>query len=121
MDEKESLNRVEELIESGELEEAQKLLDSVEQKNGRKYYLQGKLFMAKNWYAEAYKQYKRAVKEEPENEQYRAAFDDLENFRKSEEYKQQQKSQMGGAEVCALGFCECCGSGLCQAICDGCG
>lgn len=125
MDENESLNRAEQLLESGETEEAQKLLDYVKQKSGRKYYLQGKLFMAENRYAEAYKQYKLAVKTEPDNEEYKRVFEDLDNFRKSEEYRLSQKGQMGGGEICAFGCCECCGSGacdaICSAVCDGCG
>lgn len=119
-DMEEQLQKVEELIAKGELEEAQKLLDAVKENSGAKYFLQGKLYMEKSWYSEAYKQYKKAVKAEPDNEEYRAVFRDLENFRKSEEYRLKQKGQMGGAEICAMDCCEICGSGCCEAICDGC-
>ena len=124
MDEHESLNKAEELIDSGEIEEAQKTLDAVKEKSGRKYYLQGKLFIAKNWYTEARKQFKKAVKAEPDNEQYNKALEDLEAFCKSEEGKQMKTVQMGNkdglAECCILGCCEVCGTGICEAICDGC-
>lgn len=73
MENDESLNRVEELIESGELEEAQKLLDTVEQKSGRKYFLQSRIFGAKGWLKERRRQIEFAINCEPDNTEYRAA------------------------------------------------
>lgn len=114
------LSRAEELIESGELEEAQKAVDAVATDFGRKYFVQSKIFKAKGWFNEERKQLKKALKAEPDNEEYKKALDDVDKFVEEMKTEQKQKGQMGGAEVCALGCCECCGSGLCQAICDGC-
>lgn len=118
----ERLDKVEELIENQELEKAQEILDSVTEKSGRKYYLQGKLFIQKNWYSEARKQFKFAVKAEPDNPEYKQALDDLDSFRNSKEFR--KVKQMGNssdfAEACCLCGCECCGTGVCEAICNGC-
>ena len=115
------MDEVEKLIEEGKLEEAQAVLDGIEKqnKNARWHYLQGKLFLAKNWFSEAYKQFKFAVKADPENPQYRAALQDLDNFRKSMEYKQRQKEQMGAGDTACYCCGECCLTGLCEGICDG--
>ena len=118
------LTKAEELIESGELDEAQNLIDAVEVKIGRKYFVQSKLFNAKGWFNEQRKQLKKALKFEPENEEYKKALDELEDFRKSAEYKQMKTVQMGDKdsliECCCLSSCECCATGLCEAICEGC-
>lgn len=118
------LTRAEQLIESGDLDEAQKLIDAVQLKIGRKYFVQSKLFKAKGWYNEQRKQLQKSLKAEPENEEYKKALEELEEFRKSDEYKQMKTVQMGNkdgfAECCLLTSCECCASGLCQAVCDGC-
>ncbi|MDE6441775.1 MAG: hypothetical protein K2L12_03365 [Clostridia bacterium] len=115
------LEKAEKLIERKDLEQAQEMLDSVKENSGRKYFLQGKLFIRKSWYSEARKQFKFAIKAEPENEQYKKALEELETFCKSEEYKQMKTVQMGkNTEGCALVCCECCASGACQAICEGC-
>lgn len=122
-EETDKLSRAEELIESGELDEAQKLIFEVTEKSGRKYFVQSKLFKAKGWYNEQRKQLKLALKAEPENEEYRKAMDELEEFRRSEEYKTAKK-QMGGksgfGEACCMCSGEICLTGLCDLICNGC-
>lgn len=120
----ERLQKVEELIERKELEEAQKVLDSVEEKSAGKYFLQGKLYVEKGWYSEARKQFKFALKAEPDKPEYKQALDDLESFKNSKEFREVKRKQMGDssdfAEACCMCGGECCGTLLCESICNGC-
>lgn len=109
------------LIEGGEFAHAQQLLDKVAS-CAEKYYVQGTLFRKKAWVNEARKCFKNAIKADPDNEKYKSALDELESFKKSDEFKS-TKRQMGkdnAMECCIMGFCECCGTGICESICDGC-
>ena len=120
---KERLDRARLLIRRGELDEAQKMLDAVKEKSGKKYFIQSKLFEKKGWLNEQRKQLQAAVKADPDNEEYRAKLAELEELRKNHGYKT-VKGQMGDKdgfmEACCLCSCEVCGSGLCESICDGC-
>ncbi len=73
----ELLSLAEDLIEKGELAEAQSLLDKIEEKSGRKYFLQSKLFVKKGWYSEARVQLSYALTAEPENHEYKAALEQI--------------------------------------------
>lgn len=90
------LAKAEELIERNELEEAQKILDAVKEKSGRKYYLQGKLFQNKKWTNEARKMFKYAIQSEPENEEYKRALEELETLVEQEKARlYKSKKQIG--------------------------
>ncbi|MDE6441777.1 MAG: hypothetical protein K2L12_03375 [Clostridia bacterium] len=122
------LEKAERMIERKDLEEAQKVLDAVKEKSGRKYYLQGKLFQNKKWTNEARKMFKYAIQSEPENEDYKKALEELETLveqEKSRLYK--NKKQIGfmpnlsddEKEWCGECCCEMCMLGICEAICNG--
>lgn len=120
----EILDRAEELIEKGDLCEAKAALDAVREKSGRRYFVESKFFKNKGWFNEERKCLKKALKAEPENEDYKKAMEELERFRKSSEYKEMKK-QMGFKEVladaCGEGCVECCCYCTCTAICEGIG
>ena len=105
-----SLDKAERCIERGDLDEAQKVLNAVEEKSGRKHYLQSRIYKAKFWYNEQRKQLKAAIKEEPDNEEYKKEYDELLEFKKTSEYKSTVKHpQMGDMEGCCLEcFCVVC-------------
>lgn len=127
--EEDKLTRAEGLIAKGELDEAQKLIFSVKEKSGRKFFVQSKLYNAKGWYNEQRKQLNKAISADPENEEYKAELKELDELCQSDEYKlflqeeKKQKRQMGGsddmAECCCLCSCEACATGICES-CDGC-
>lgn len=121
--EKEPLEMAEDYISWGELEKAQEILNTVKEKSGKKFYLQSRIYKIKRWYNEQRKQLKKAIKEEPDNEEYKKELAELDEFSKTSEYKSTiRKHQMGEAggvcaECCAEGFCYC----LCDSICEGIG
>ncbi len=116
------LGRAEKLIDCGELNEAQSILDGVEEHDARLHFLQGKLFLKKNWHNEARKQFEIAIDLDPGNEEYKDAYGQLKKVSEGEklhDVKKQSKFD-GYAECCCMGFCELWGAGLCDLLCNGC-
>ena len=86
-DERQSDDEVEQLLMKanermiyGDFDEAQRLLDGIDERNARWHFFQGKLYKCKNWTNEARKEFKIATELEPENNDYKKAFDGLETF-----------------------------------------
>lgn len=123
LNDEEYLDSAEKMLADGDAEGAQKALDCVNAKSARKHYLQGKLYLHKCWYSEARKQFKSAVKAEPDNELYKTELSDIMEFSKTKEYRQAvRQKQMGEAGgVCAEGLSECCCLCICEGICEGLG
>jgi tetratricopeptide (TPR) repeat protein len=69
--------RVEELIRSGNLADAQRQLDLFNERGGQWHYLQSVVFYRKNWINESKKQLEIAIQLEPNNEKYREAYKKL--------------------------------------------
>ena len=122
------LDRVEKLIDEGDLYSAQHILSNIQEDSGRKHYLQSKIYKSECWYNEQRKQLKKAIKAEPDNEIYKKELDELMEFRKTAEYqntvKRPKRAQLGKtdslwAECCGEACCYCVCEGTCQAICDG--
>ncbi len=72
-----SFSRVEELIKAGDLQEAQRVLDSFNERNAHWHYLQSVLFYRKNWVNESKKQLEIAMQLDPENGKYKDAYQKL--------------------------------------------
>lgn len=105
------------------IDEAQRVLDTIPERSGKKFYLQSRIYKERKWYSEQRKQLKKAIKAKPDNEQYKNELAEVEKLKNSPEYKSGmkalRKNQMGDAGgVCAEGCCECCGYGLCTLICE---
>ena len=66
-----SFERVEELIRSGDVQEAQRVLDGFNERNARWHYLQSVVFYKKSWMNESKKQLEIAMQLEPDNENIR--------------------------------------------------
>lgn len=79
--EKDPLDKVEEYIEQKDFYSAQNLLDMTDEKSGKKFYLQSLIYKEKKWYNEQRKQLKKAVKAEPDNEDYKKELKELEEFK----------------------------------------
>ena len=69
-----SFDRVEQLIKEGNLQEAQRVLDGFNERNGQWHYLQSVLFYRKNWINESKKQLEIAIQLEPDNEKYKETY-----------------------------------------------
>ncbi len=117
-----SLDTAEELIGLGMLDAAQDSLNKNNTVSGRRYYLQSRIFKERKWYSEQRKFLKKAVKKEPDREDYKQELAELEEFAKTKEYKSAvRKHQMGETgNICRDVCCEGCCYALCGGICEGC-
>lgn len=69
--------RVEELIKSGDIQEAQRVLDAFNERGAQWHYLQSVVFYRKNWMNESKKQLEIAIQLDSGNEKYREAYKKL--------------------------------------------
>ncbi len=127
-----SFARVEQLIKDGDLTEAQRLLDTFNERGGKWHYLQSVLFYRKNWVNESKKQLEIAIQLEPENAKYKETYRKLNDKINSDAQRSSSESvyqgqtvnssdegQMGG-NFCASCI-ECCYLNMClNCLCNGC-
>lgn len=72
------MGHIDDLIKKGRYDEAQALLDAINERGGEWHYLQSIIFYKRDWLTECRKQLKMAVEFEPGNQKYRAALEKLE-------------------------------------------
>lgn len=128
---------VEEKIKSGNLDDAQRILDSFNERGAQWHYLQSVIFYRKNWINESKKQLEIAMRLDGENEKYRQAYEKLNekiNYDKTNNAPNEERqstytgqdmnsaysdNQMGGS-FCAS-CAECCALNMCiNCLCNGC-
>ncbi|MBQ0099810.1 MAG: hypothetical protein KBS91_04625 [Firmicutes bacterium] len=121
---------VEEKIKNAEYDEAQRLLDSIHDRNAEWHYLQSVLFYKKNWINESKKQLEIALSLDPNNAKYNDSYEKLrkkvENntsrFSNNGAYSgnnQGSNRQMGGTDMGDC--CDCCAMWCClNSLCGGC-
>ena len=103
--------RIRNLINSGDLGTAERLLNEVPQKNGEWYFLSGSIAYRKGWLDEAHQHYQMACNMAPGNPEYRQAL---------------AMMQAGGQayrpyEYGGFGALDCCSACLCaNCLCGGC-
>lgn len=126
--------RVEELIRANDLTEAQRVLDSFNERGAQWHYLQSVVFYKKNWINESKKQLEIAIQLEPNNDKYKETYKKLNDKINSDTkasggpqgvYEGQtmnsapQDEQMGGS--CCASCIECYLINLCvNCLCNGC-
>lgn len=130
-----SFERVEQYLKDGNIQEAQRVLDSFNERGGRWHYLQSVVFYRKNWINESKKQLEIAIQLEPDNAKYKETYRKLNEKISYDENRQNQNgqqtyqgqtmnsqtsdSQMGG-NFCA-NCIECCYLNMCiNCLCNGC-
>ena len=123
-------SEVERLIKSNQINEAQRVLDDISDRNAEWHYLQSVVFYKKNWINESKKQLEIALNMEPHNQKYSDAYSKL---KQKMSYSESQfrsgnaqgayagnEQQMGGsgADDC-LSFCAtwCCMNMMCNMCC----
>ena len=84
-----SFERVEELIRSGDIQEAQRVLDSFNERGARWHYLQSVVFYKKSWMNESKKQLEIAMQLEPDNEKYKETYRKLNDRLRSNAHQAQ--------------------------------
>lgn len=69
-----SYARVEDLLKAGDMSEAQRVLDSFNERTAYWHYLQSVIFYRKNWINESKKQLEIAIQLEPNNDKFKEAY-----------------------------------------------
>ena len=132
-----SFEKVEELIRSGDIQEAQRVLDSFNERSARWHYLQSVVFYKKSWMNESKKQLEIAMQLEPDNEKYKETYRKLNERIKSTAQQAQnpagdgqgvyqgQTMQSSGDEQMGGNFCstciQCCALNMCiNMLCNCC-
>ena len=69
--------KIQELITSGKLDDAQKLLDERTTRDAEWHYIQSILFYKRNWFLESKKQLELACQMEPDNQRYKQSLEKL--------------------------------------------
>lgn len=121
----EPLALAEKLIAGENFDEAQAVLDGITEHTARWHYVQSRLFVGKKWYNEARKQLELAMEKDAGNEEYIAAYDELNGWSGGGEMKTvgEQKGKWSSrdcADCCMFASCEFCAEGVCGLICEGC-
>ena len=132
-----SFEKVEELIRSGDIQEAQRVLDGFNERSGRWHYLQSVVFYKKSWMNESKKQLEIAMQLEPDNKKYKDAYRKLSDRLKAGTQQAQnpqqnnqgvyegQTMQPSGDEQMGGSFCswciQCCALNMCiNMLCNCC-
>ena len=119
--------KIENLIRSGNLQEAQYELDGFNERNAEWHYLQSVVFYKKNWNNESKKQLEIAMQMDPDNQKYKNSYEKLNNKINSESnknftsytsgddkrYEEHEEPRQMGGEGCCQWCCE-------MAICNAC-
>lgn len=114
--------RVRSLIMANNLDEADKILDSIDetQKNAEWYFLKGMVSARKGWSEQAFQYIQRAVQLDPANPEYNAAYNNMMRNRQygaGGAYNQQGNGygcsccDLCAGMMCADMCCNCCGGG----------
>lgn len=88
--------KVESLTKSGNINEAQDLLDNIKERTGVWHYYQAMVYYKKDWFTDSKKQLEIAINMEPDNEKYKTAKTRLEKLMSGE--VKQEKDEKKSAE-----------------------
>ncbi|HHW23398.1 MAG TPA: J domain-containing protein [Clostridiaceae bacterium] len=120
-DETELERKVRMFINSGNLNEAQRILDRMQARNAAWYYLQGLVFLRRGWYDRGYTNIQKAVNMDPTNFEYRNALNNLNQqytgYRQNYYYRNSYHNNPDMCNLCmnlwcADTLCECMGGDL---------
>lgn len=113
---------VREKINIGRYEDAEMILDGIpsDLRTAEWYYLKGRIQQNRGWFDEAYKNYAAACSKEPQNAEYKNAFENLNNYTNGGYRQTHNKSSNSGCSscdictglICADCCCECFGGDL---------
>ena len=109
-----------ETLEDSRLQEAQSLLDAVDPKerDAEWHYAQAAVNYHRLWYLDCKKHLRKAMKLDPGNETYKAAFRELTAM--ADAAKKSGNPIPGGwSDGCGEACAECCCQGICEGICNG--
>ncbi|MBR5544016.1 MAG: molecular chaperone DnaJ [Clostridia bacterium] len=109
-------------INSGRLEDAEMILDGIHPsvRNAEWHYLKGVIHQRRGWLNEAYSHYQTACSMDPQNREYAAAFNSINNNANGGYRTTRRQSNSNDCDscdicsslICADCCCECCGGDL---------
>ena len=108
-------------VNSGNLNEAQRILDRMKNRNASWYYIQGLVFLRRGWYDRGYTNIQKAANMDPANFEYRNALNNLNQqstgYRQNNYYRNTRRSDPDMCNLCvnlwcADSLCECLGGDL---------
>ena len=105
---RERFAEIRELINQRNFADADVQLNAMEEsmRNAEWHYLKGLVFTARGWYFEASRYFSTACRMDPENEEYKAALDDLKNNASNYE---RRSGECGVCDFCSALMCaDCC-------------
>lgn len=114
------------LIGVGSTDDAQHMLDDIEEKDAEWHYLSSLLYREKNWYNESRKQLEIAIELDPGNDKYKEELEELKSVAENEESDGQPEMGKGKFRAFCGNVCACCQpccegcSGACGDVCAGC-
>lgn len=121
-DENQMYYQIKMMIQNGNFNQAQQMLDGIQNRGAQWNYLQGLLFLRRGWYDRANLLLRRAVEMEPQNMEYRDTLNRVNNQYRGYQYNPQfyrgnyrrepDMCQICGALWCADSMCERCGGDL---------
>lgn len=97
-------------IRAGRVDDAEMLLDGIprEQRSAEWYFLKGQIQQRRGWFDEAYNNYSRACQMDPQNGEYAAAFNHLNNNARGG-YRQTRGGGCSACDICSSLLCaDCC-------------
>lgn len=114
----EMVYRIKMLIQNGNLNQAQQLLDQMPNRDSTWHYLQGLLFLRRGWYDRASSLLQRAVQMEPNNLEYRDALNRVSN--QYGNYRYNPNFYRGGynqnPDMCSICTTLWCADSLCECF-----
>ena len=109
-------------INTGRIEDSETLLDGVpkRERDTQWYYLKGRIQHSRGWLEETYKNFKTAYEKEPENEEYKNAYQNAADARNGNDARDRNNDTGGyNASCCNCDDFDGCGSCDCCSICTG--
>ena len=97
-------------INSGRIDDAEMLLDGIprEQRSAEWFFLKGVIQQRRGWFDEAYNNLSTACQMDPQNREYAAAFNNLNNNARGG-YRQTRGGGCSACEICQALWCaDCC-------------
>ncbi|MGN1099043.1 MAG: hypothetical protein ACI4S9_01745 [Christensenellales bacterium] len=122
------------LINQNRIDEAQRRLDDVSERNAEWHYLQSVIYYKKGWYLESRKQLKFALNLDPSNEKYKTASEKLEHVingttgrpadgqatQDTAGRRRSYEDPVGNPNMNTTSVCNCCSNLICLDCCCEC-
>ncbi len=108
--------KIRQLIDMGNVFEAERILDGIQVKDAQWHYLKGRACQKKGWYDQARQHFQIAVNMNPNNPEYRSALGNI--YSRNMAYRNVGRGM--GYNNTGMSTCDCCSTLLCADCCCEC-